>query len=86
MPFTLQGASRRPTKKGSGQVTEKLILRLSEVVDLTTISKSRLYLLIARQDDPFPRPLRLGARSVGWRRAEVVAWLDKRERGGSAGA
>ena len=64
-------------------MTEKLILRLRDVVDLTTISKSRLYLLMARQDDPFPRPIRLGVRAVGWRKAEIEAWLDSRQRAGS---
>ena len=67
-------------------MTEKAILRLREVVDLTTISKSRLYLLMARAEDAFPRPIKLGIRSVGWRKAEVEAWLDGRQRAGSAGA
>ena len=67
-------------------MTEKAILRLREVVDLTTISKSRIYLLMAREEDAFPRPIKLGIRSVGWRKAEVEAWLDSRERAGSAGA
>lgn len=67
-------------------MTEKAILRLREVVDLTTISKSRLYLLMAREKDAFPRPIKLGIRSVGWRKAEVEAWLDGRQRAGSAGA
>ena len=67
-------------------MTEKAILRLREVVDLTTISKSRISLLMAREEDAFPRPIKLGIRSVGWRKAEVEAWLDSRERAGSAGA
>ena len=66
-------------------MTEKLILRLRDVVDLTTISKSRLYPLMAREDDPFPRPIRLGPNSVGWRRSEIEEWLDSRARAGSAG-
>ena len=64
-------------------MTEKLILRLRDVVDLTTISKSRLYPLMAREDDPFPRPIRLGPNSVGWRRAEVETWLAARKTSGN---
>ena len=64
-------------------MTERAILRLREVVDLTTISKSRLYVLMAHEEDAFPRPIKLGIRSVGWRKAEVEAWLDARERAGS---
>jgi len=27
----------------------------------------------------FPKPIRLGARAVGWRRSEIEAWLKSRE-------
>ena len=67
-------------------MTEPLILRLRDVVRLTAISRSRIYVFMAREDDPFPKPIRLGPNSVGWRRAEIEEWLDPRERAGSAGA
>ena len=67
-------------------MTEPLILRMRDVVRLTAISRSRIYVAMGREDDPFPRPIRLGPNSVGWRKAEVEAWLDSRERAGSAGA
>ena len=47
-------------------MTDTQILRLRDVVDLTTISKRRIYLLMAREEDAFPRPIRLGPRAVGW--------------------
>ena len=53
---------------------------------MTGISRSRIYVYMTRETDPFPRPLKLGPSSVGWRKAEVEAWLDARERGGSAEA
>ena len=62
------------------------ILRMRDVVRLTAISRSRIYVAMGREDDPFPRPIRLGPNSVGWRKAEVEAWLDSRERAGLAGA
>ena len=62
------------------------ILRMRDVVRLTAISRSRTYVAMGRKDDPFPRPIRLGPNSVGWRKAEVEEWLDARERAGSAGS
>ena len=67
-------------------MTDAQILRLRDVVDLTRISRSRIYEFMKNEHDAFPRPIRLGARSVGWRRSEVVAWLDSRARAGSARA
>ena len=67
-------------------MTDAQILRMRDVVSLTKISRSRIYVAMGREDDPFPRPIRLGPNSVGWRRCEVLAWLDARERAGSAGS
>ena len=67
-------------------MTDSQILRLRDVVEMTRISRSRIYVLMAREEDAFPRPIQLGARSVGWWRAEVQEWLDARQRAGSAGA
>lgn len=67
-------------------MTDAQILRMRDVVSLTKISRSRIYVAMGRASDPFPRPIRLGPNSVGWRRCEVVAWLDARERAGSAGS
>ncbi len=54
------------------------ILRLKEVLARTGLSKSTIYDYMAR--DLFPKPLRLGARSIGWREKEVVDWLDARQK------
>ena len=67
-------------------MTEVLILRLRDVVRMTGISRSRIYVFMSREVDPFPKPIRLGPNSVGWRKTEIVAWLDGRERAGSAEA
>lgn len=67
-------------------MTETIILRMPAVVAMTGISRSRIYEYMKRETDAFPKPLKLGPGSVGWRRAEIEAWLDARERAGSAGA
>jgi prophage regulatory protein len=58
-----------------------LILRLPVVKDRTGLSRSTIYLRIAK--GMFPAPISLGARSVGWVESEVDDWLEQRiaERG-----
>ena len=65
---------------------EATILRMPAVIAMTGISRSRIYVYMSRETDPFPRPIRLGPNSVGWLRCEVEAWLRERERAGSARA
>lgn len=67
-------------------MTDVTILRMPAVVAMTGISRSRIHVYMKRETDSFPRPIQLGPNSVGWRKAEVEAWLDARERAGSAGA
>ena len=61
-------------------MTEAMILRLPAVIKMTGISKSRIYVYMERETDPFPRPIQLGPNSVGWRKSEIEAWLNTRER------
>ncbi len=59
---------------------EERILRLPNVVKLTGISRSRIYVYMDREADPFPRSIKLGPNMVGWRKSEIEAWLDARQR------
>ena len=54
------------------------ILRKEEVLRACGISKSTPYPMIPQ--GKFPRPVRLGQRSVGWKESEVEAWLQSRPR------
>ena len=56
------------------------ILRLPEVIQTTGISRSRIYVYMARAIDSFPRSVRLGPNMVGWRSSEIEAWLAARDR------
>jgi predicted DNA-binding transcriptional regulator AlpA len=49
------------------------ILRRPLVLKLCRISDSTLHRLTRQKEDPFPAPIRLGARAVGWRESEVRA-------------
>ena len=54
-------------------MTESRILRLPEVKRLVGLGRSAIYERIGRGE--FPRPVRLGPRSVGWHAAEIEAWI-----------
>lgn len=49
------------------------ILRLPIVKARTGLSRSSIYLKIAKNE--FPKPISLGARSVGWLENEVEDWI-----------
>lgn len=55
------------------------ILRRPDVERITGLSRSTLYAMIAEGD--FPKPVRLGKRAVGWREADISAWLESRTTG-----
>lgn len=48
------------------------ILRLREVRRVTGLSRSTIYNRLSR--DSFPKPIRLGPQSVGWRRSVIIDW------------
>lgn len=54
------------------------IWRLPRVICTVGMGRSWIYLAIA--DGRFPSPVQLGARAVGWKRSEIEAWLDSRQR------
>lgn len=51
-------------------------IRLPEVLAMTGISRSTLYLLIEK--GAFPGQISLGARSVAWVESEVRDWMESR--------
>ena len=56
-----------------------VIFRRPDVERITGLSRSTLYAMIAEGD--FPKPVRLGKRAVGWREADISAWLESRTTG-----
>ncbi len=57
------------------------ILRAREVVAAIGVSKATLYRMV--NSGQFPRPIRVGARAVGWRMDEIDAWMADRPRVGT---
>lgn len=56
--------------------SEYQLIRLKQVIELTSLSKSSIYRLIGCDD--FPRPVPLGARSVAWSKYEVEQWCSRK--------
>lgn len=52
------------------------IKRLSEVINITGLSKTTIYRMINAGE--FPQSINLTARSVGWRSNDVQDWLASR--------
>ena len=50
----------------------KKIYRLPEVMSLTGLSRSSIYLRISVQK--FPKPIKIGRRAVGWSEDSLIAW------------
>lgn len=52
------------------------ILRRKKVEAKTGFPRSTLYLKIAQGE--FPKPIKIGARAVGWLESDVDAWIEQR--------
>ena len=50
--------------------------RLPEVMRRTAMSRSSIYL--AMKEGTFPKPVKLGRRSVAWRESCLQRWIDER--------
>lgn len=55
--------------------TQRIIAK-KEVIHLTGLSKSTIYLYI--QKGKFPPPIQIGFRRVGWIESEVGEWLQNK--------
>lgn len=53
------------------------VLRLPQVLTYTGVTKGTIYRWV--QLGIFPSPVRLGQQAVGWKSADVDAWLASRQ-------
>jgi len=61
--------------RGARSPPASQLLRLPEVSKLIGLSRSSVYLMIARGE--FPSGIRVGARARRWRLSDISAWQDK---------
>ena len=57
-------------------IETRRLIRVPEVLALIGVSRSTLYAMVA--EGQFPRPVKIGHRSVGWPARDVQSWLDNR--------
>ncbi len=50
------------------------ILRIGKVIEITGRSRSSIYR--GTDDGTFPRPVKIGLRSVGWYESDIQAWMN----------
>lgn len=64
-------------------MVDKRILRITDVMNLTGLKRSTVYLW--GKQGRFPRPFKIGgSRAAAWASGEVQAWIDARTREGLA--
>ena len=64
---------RQPTTVANPWPGSRL-LRLRQVLEITGLCKSQLYRLLAA--GKFPKPVRVGPRTVRWTLESILAWIE----------
>ena len=67
-------------QQGAGTTMPRL-LTLRDVTQVTALSRSAVYALMAQSR--FPKPIRIGSRAVRWVEQEVLDFITSRPRGGA---
>jgi prophage regulatory protein len=79
----------QPQSQGLSMNSPIRILRVQEVQNRVGFSRPSIYRRLdnaSKSYDPsFPRPIQLGANSVGWIEAEINVWLEARVRASRGG-
>jgi prophage regulatory protein len=57
-------------------MSETKIYRMRDLTEVVGLPRSSIWALVAR--DQFPRPVKLSARTSGWRSSDVAAWIAER--------
>jgi len=61
-------------------LTNRIFIRPKEIAELVGVSKSTVYRLVAA--GKFPKQVLMSERCVGWRRADVEAYINKLDKAG----
>lgn len=77
---TLKDQGLAPKSQGASMSQQAYpsvsILRRKQVESRTCLSRSSIYKMMS--DGRFPKPVSLGARSVGWIENQIDQWLESR--------
>ena len=54
------------------------IIKLPKVMEMTSFSVASIYRLCA--EGKFPKKIKIGSRSVGWRESDIIEYIEDREK------
>jgi len=66
------------------QECQDWILSMSDVVQITGMSRATIYALMSR--GTFPQAAKVGVRRIGWKTSQIKGWMDQRFGTTSSGA
>ena len=55
------------------------VMRPREVCERLSLSRTTVWRMTRDGSGSFPKPIRLGPNSVGWRESEIQEWIDSRK-------
>ena len=64
---------------GEQTMSNKKIIKIPKVIEMTGLSKSTIYVLISRGE--FPAQIKLSERASGWLESSIDEWIDTRQKG-----
>jgi prophage regulatory protein len=66
----------RPQLSITPSVPTEKILKISEIVSITGLSRASVYRLAADSKSNFPKPIKLSVRASGWKLSALTQWLN----------
>ena len=60
-----------------GYMSNKILMKLPEVKELTTFSSATIYRLISEGE--FPKQIKLAKRSSAWSLEEIYSWIEEKK-------
>jgi len=58
-------------------MSNEKLQRLNIVMERSGLARSTIYYFIKK--DMFPKPVKLGKRTVAWKKSEIDEWIENRE-------
>ena len=68
----------RKLTRGFAMIDQRLLLTVQDVAEALHVARSTVYKLI--QSGEFPKPIKLGKKSIRWRPSAVESYITKLER------
>jgi len=59
------------------------ILKIKDVISITSLSRASVYRLAADSRSNFPKPVKISVRASGWKLSSITQWLNGLEAGDS---